>query len=399
MNNTKQVFSALVAGLIALNTFAERWQQKWLFGGVLPKAPAAAEATRAVTEVLAEPGLVPGPRRMLDIEQLHTWIRTPFGNVHAVDGVDLQLAPGRLTALVGESGSGKTMLARSVLGLVLQPTDPAAPGRILFGGNDLLRLDESSLAAIRGRRIAMVFQDPMTSLDPVQRIGRQLIEPMRVHLGMSTGEARERAVELLTAVGIPDPARRLRAYPHELSGGLRQRVAIAIALSCDPDVLIADEPTSALDVTVQAQLLDLLDELRTERRLAVLLITHDLGIVAGRADEVAVMYGGRIVEHGATAAVFDAPQHPYTRALLGAVPRVQAPSHQRLAAISGVPPVLLGRPPGCAFAPRCNQVGPRCAGEDPLLTPVPGAHPTACWYPAAGSTVESNDLPAVGGQR
>lgn len=383
---------AIVVTVLALNTLSERWQQRWLFGGPLPKPTAAADDQRPVTATLADEGPVPGPRRMLDIEQLHTWIRTPFGNVHAVDGVDLQLAPGRLTALVGESGSGKTMLARSVLGLVQQPTDPAAPGRILYGGHDLLRLDEASLTRIRGRRIAMVFQDPMTSLDPVQRIGRQITEPMRVHLGMSRTEARERAERLLASVGIPDPARRLRAFPHELSGGLRQRVAIAIALSCDPDVLIADEPTSALDVTVQAQLLDLLDELRTERRLAVLLITHDLGVVAGRADELAVMYGGRIVEHGTTAEVFARPQHPYTRALLGAVPRLQDRSHHRLAAIPGVPPVLLGRPAGCAFAPRCPLAAERCRVDDPLLHDVPGAHRAACWYPAGPAPGE----PATG---
>ncbi len=220
---------------------------------------------------------------------------------------------------------------------------------------------------------------------------------MRKHLGMSRREARGRALELLGSVGIPDPARRLRSYPHELSGGLRQRVAIAIALSCDPDVLIADEPTSALDVTVQAQLLDLLDELRTERRLAVLLITHDLGVVAGRADELAVMYGGRIVEHGTTTEVFDAPQHPYTRALLGAVPRVQAPPHRRLAAIPGVPPILLGRPPGCAFAPRCAQVAERCRTDDPLLAPLPDAHQVACWFPAGPAPAAASDASSVAG--
>jgi peptide/nickel transport system ATP-binding protein len=217
---------------------------------------------------------------------------------------------------------------------------------------------------------------------------------MRRHLALGRAEARQRAIELLAAVGIPDPERRLRAYPHELSGGLRQRVAIAIALSCDPDVLIADEPTSALDVTVQAQLLDLLDHLRSERRLAVLLITHDLGVVAGRADAVAVMYAGRIVEHGPTDSVFRAPQHPYTRALLDAVPRMSRPSHSRLAAISGTPPILLGRPSGCAFAARCPIAADRCRRDDPVLeATVTGQH-AACWFAA---TVPSSAVPLGAG--
>ena len=282
------------------------------------------------------------------------------------------------------------MLGRSILGLVSAPLVADVPGRILYAGIDVRLLDDAGLDRIRGRRIAMVFQDPMTSLDPVQRVGRQLMEPMRVHLGYSKSEARGRAVELLTAVGVPDPARRLKAYPHELSGGLRQRVAIAIALSCDPDILIADEPTSSLDVTVQAQLLDLLDELRRERRLAVLLITHDLAVVAGRADRVAVMYAGRIVEQGPTAAVIGTPRMPYTRALLDAVPRVTDAAHTRLTAIAGQPPVLIGEGPGCAFAARCTRVDDRCRAERPALEgPVSGrsqpdgavGHLVACWHP------------------
>jgi peptide/nickel transport system ATP-binding protein len=228
----------------------------------------------------------------------------------------------------------------------------------------------------------MVFQDPMTSLDPVQRISRQLTEPMRAHIGLSKEQARTRAIDLLEQVGVPDPVRRMRAYPNELSGGLRQRVAIAIALSCDPDVLIADEPTSALDVTVQAQILDVLDRLRVERRLAVLLITHDLGIVATRADDVAVMYGGRIIEHGSTRDVFATPHHRYTRALLDAVPRVDHAGHVRLAAIGGAPPILLGDLPGCSFAPRCRARQERCLLERPPLEPLAGeSQQVACWYP------------------
>ncbi len=228
----------------------------------------------------------------------------------------------------------------------------------------------------------MVFQDPMTSLDPVQRISRQLTEPMRAHLGYSKEQATSRAIDLLEQVGVPDPVRRMRAYPNELSGGLRQRVAIAIALSCDPDVLIADEPTSALDVTVQAQILDVLDRLRVERRLAVLLITHDLGIVATRADEVAVMYGGRIIERGTTPTSSPLRTTPTRRALLDAVPRVDHAGHVRLAAIGGAPPILLGDLPGCSFAPRCRAMEERCTRERPELESLAGeTQQVACWFP------------------
>lgn len=380
----------IVLTVLALNTVAERWQQRWLFGGAPPKpvkVPRGATATLTRPVETAGPAgagagaVVPGGRDGLVIENLHTRLVTPYGEVRAVDGVDLVLEPGRLTALVGESGSGKTMLARTVLGLVGAPVVPDAPGRILHQGRDLLRLDGAAMRAVRGRRIAMVFQDPMTSLDPVQRIGRQLTEPMRVHLGIDRGEARRRGIRLLEAVGIADPERRLRSYPHELSGGLRQRVAIAIALSCDPDVLIADEPTSALDVTVQAQLLDLLDQLRTDRRLAVLLITHDLGVVAGRADDLAVMYAGRIVEHGPTSTVFRDPQHPYTRALLDAVPRLDQPSGRRLVAIPGMPPLLIGPRTGCDFAARCKRAGERCRDETPTLRADGDGRSFACWHP------------------
>ncbi|MGD9703974.1 MAG: dipeptide/oligopeptide/nickel ABC transporter permease/ATP-binding protein, partial [Acidimicrobiia bacterium] len=379
---------AIVFTVLALNTLAERWQQRWLFGGAPPRRverPKASRRERAAAAATGATGAgaspVTGARGGLTIEHLHTHLITPFGTVRAVDGVDLAVRPGRLTALVGESGSGKTMLARTIVGLVPAPTVHDVPGRVRYGGQDLLRLDEASMQRIRGRRIAMVFQDPMTSLDPVLRVSRQLTEPMRLHLGLDRRAARGRALDLLRSVGVPDPARRLRAYPHELSGGLRQRVAIAIALSCDPDVLVADEPTSALDVTVQAQLLDLLDSLRVERGLAVLLITHDLGVVAGRADEIAVMYAGRVVEQGSTVAVFRDPQHPYTKALLGAVPRLADRSHHRLAAIPGVPPMLFARPPGCAFAPRCARASERCSSDDPQLAPSSDDSAVACWHP------------------
>lgn len=369
----------LVATVLALNTVSERWQRRWLFGGRPPK-PVAARKDSGDTAYV--PSTVPGARQSLHFANTHTWLDTPFGVVRAVDGVELEITPGKLTALVGESGSGKTMLARSAVRVVSAPVSPESPGRIHFGDTDLRRLDIPSLEAVRGRRVAMVFQDPMTSLDPVQRIGRQLTEPMRRHLGLDRAAARAEAVRLLGAVGIPDPERRMRSYPHELSGGMRQRVAIAIALSCDPDILIADEPTSALDVTVQAQLLDLLDRLRAERGLGVLLITHDLGIVAHHADEVAVMYAGRIVEQGSTSEVFRRPRHPYTELLLGAVPRTDRPGHQRLAAIPGTPPILLGRPPGCAFAPRCPRAEDRCRHDDPQLE-TDGASAVACWVATA----------------
>jgi peptide/nickel transport system permease protein len=382
----------IVVTVLSLNTVSERWQRRWLFGSTVvcrrtPRRPSPSPSpspptplpTTSSSPSAAQPGLV-SPTAAVQVIDLHTWLDSPFGVVRAVDGVDLELQRGALTALVGESGSGKTMLARTIVGVVDAPRVAGLPGHVWFEGADLLVASESERRAVRGRRIAMVFQDPMTSLDPVLRIGRQLTEPMRVHLGISEREARLRAAVLLRTVGIPDPARRLSSYPHELSGGLRQRVAIAIALSCDPDVLIADEPTSALDVTVQAQILDLLDRLRRDRGLAVLLITHDLGIVAGRADTTAVMYGGRIVERGATTSVFSAPRHPYTAALLAAIPRVDMPSHQRLTVIGGSPPVLLGRPVGCAFAPRCAHAVERCRADDPSLENDDG-HAVACWHP------------------
>jgi peptide/nickel transport system permease protein len=393
---------AVIFTVLALNTLAERWQQKWLFGSVkLRKAVAGAGGGSARTSGDSRAASranspVPGARNHLVISGLTTVLSTPFGPARTLDGIDLTIRPGEVTAVVGESGSGKTMLAKSIIGLLPGPLDDSSAGSITYGDLDLRQLDDEQMRPLRGRRVAMVFQDPMTSLDPVQRIGRQITEPMRLHLGMNKSEARVRAVELLQQVGIPDPERRLRSYPHELSGGLRQRVAIAVALSCDPDILIADEPTSALDVTIQAQLLDLLDDLRRERRLAVMLITHDLGVVASRANSVAVMYGGRIVEQAPTAELFATPSHPYTTALLGAVPRLAQPVHHRLAAIAGSPPSPLMPRMGCSFASRCAYASDRCASDDPHLvamssgsasTPVAhsAAHLVACWNPVANA--------------
>jgi peptide/nickel transport system permease protein len=389
---------AVIFTVLALNTVAERWQQKWLFGSakIRPAAAAGSRRGRTITNAAVDTEVkIPGARHDLVISNLTTVLATPFGLARTLDGISLTVRPGEVTAIVGESGSGKTMLARSIIGLLPAPLDPSSSGSIDYGGVDLRTLNDHQMRQLRGRRIAMVFQDPMTSLDPVQRIGRQLTEPIRLHLGLDKAAARQQAIQLLEQVGVPDPERRLRSYPHELSGGLRQRVAIAIALSCDPDVLIADEPTSALDVTIQAQLLDLLDRLRTERRLAVVLITHDLGVVASRADQVAVMYGGRIVEHAPTRELFAAPNHPYTVALLGAVPRLDQPLHHRLAAIGGSPPSPMLPRVGCSFASRCTNAADRCTTDDPHLTPAQHQaeitaegvsrpredHGVACWHP------------------
>ncbi len=320
------------------------------------------------------------PDAALRLEGVAVALDTDAGPVHAVRGVDLVLRAGATTALVGESGSGKTMLARSILQVL--PPVARASGRVWFDGRDLAVLDEPALRQVRGRRVSMVFQDPMTALDPVVRVGDQVAELLRVHLGSSRREARRRAVELLTEVGVGDAPRRARQYPHQLSGGLRQRVAIAMALACEPSVLVADEPTSALDVTVQAQILDLLARLQRERGLTVLLVTHDLGIVAGSSDEVAVMYAGRIVERGTTRSVFEAPAMPYTQALLAAVPRLDAPSHVRVRGIAGQPPDPHAVPPGCAYAPRCARADDHCRAERPELSGTL-AHEAACFHPGA----------------
>ncbi len=294
-----------------------------------------------------------------------------------MDGVSFELDAGRTLGIVGESGCGKTVLSRSLLRL-----NPVSGGRVVFDGTDLLGLDEAELRAVRGRDVSIVFQDPMSSLNPVLTIGRQVGETLVVHLGMSRRAARERARELLAAVGIPSPAARLDEYPHQLSGGMRQRVTIAMALACEPRLLIADEPTTALDVTVQAQILDLLKQQQEERGMAMILISHDLGVVAGRTDEIAVMYAGRIVERAPTRMLFSRVRMPYTEALLRAIPRLEEPSHTRLLAIGGRPPDLVSPPPGCRFSPRCHRVQDRCRRDDPPLMPdAEAGHAFACWYP------------------
>jgi peptide/nickel transport system ATP-binding protein len=316
---------------------------------------------------------------LLSVENVTVDLPTPRGLLRAVDGVDLRLAPGRALGIVGESGSGKTMLSRAVLQLL--PKKATLSGRVVFDGAELTRLAPQALRRLRGRSIAVVFQDPMTSLNPVLTIGTQLIETLQEHLGMDYAAAAARAVALLTEVGIPSPAQRLKQYPHELSGGMRQRVVIAIALSCEPKLLIADEPTTALDVTVQAQILDLLAREQRQRHMAMILITHDLGVVAGRTDEVAVMYAGRIVEQAPTTTLFKSMRMPYTAALMAAIPKLDAPPHTPLAAIAGLPPDPTRRVPGCAFAPRCPYVGARCSDEKPPLAFDGAAHRFACWHP------------------
>jgi peptide/nickel transport system ATP-binding protein len=328
------------------------------------------------------PGTEGSGEALLEVDDLRTYFRTPRGIVHAVDGVSFTLERGKTLGVVGESGSGKTVLSRSIMRLLPRSTTIHPTGRVLFEGRDLLKVSNKEMQDIWGEEIAMVFQDPMTSLNPVVKIGRQITEGLRHHLDMSKDDAREAAIALLTSVGIPEPIRRLSQYPHELSGGMRQRVTIAIALACGPRLLMADEPTTALDVTVQAQILDLLQKQQRERFMAMVLVTHDLGVVAGRTDEIIVMYAGKVVEKAPTYHLFHEMRMPYTEALLKSIPRVTNPSHTRLQAIVGRPPDLVNLPKGCKFAPRCPYAQEKCLEEDPPLLPGPTAgHEFRCWFP------------------
>ena len=314
---------------------------------------------------------------LLELRGLRTSFVTSQGEAFAVDGVSLDLDAGRTLGLVGESGCGKTMTALSVMRLVPPPGRIRA-GEILFAGRDLLRLSEAQMRALRGNEIGMIFQEPMTSLNPVFPIGDQIAEAVRLHRRAGRREARERAVEALRLVEIPDATRRAGEYPHQLSGGMRQRVMIAMALACGPRLLIADEPTTALDVTIQAQILDLLADLRERLGMALLLVTHDLGVVAQRADEVAIMYAGRIVERGSVLSVFAEPLHPYTRGLLRSIPKVGAKRQRRLDAIPGVVPDPYSLPGGCRFRDRCPIAVPACADVDPPLEEHRPEHRAAC---------------------
>ena len=314
---------------------------------------------------------------LLQIEGLRTVFRGANGDVPAVDGVSLSVPRGKTLGIVGESGCGKSMLSLSVMRLVPAPGRIAA-GRVVFDGQDLLALDAPALRSLRGNRIAMIFQEPMTSLNPVFTVGDQIMEAMRAHdRRASAADLRARAAAALDRVRIPAAARRLDDYPHQMSGGMRQRVMIAMALSCGPDLLIADEPTTALDVTVQAQILDLLRDLQAQTGMAIILITHDLGVVAEMADEVAVIYAGRVVERAPGTAIFDDPQHPYTLGLLGSIPRVEE-TRDRLLAIEGAVPAPFALPSGCRFNPRCVFRAPPCTEVDPPLLPLGPDHTAAC---------------------
>ena len=316
---------------------------------------------------------------LLRVEDLRVEFQTEDGVVHAVDGITYQVFPGKTLGIVGESGSGKTVGSMTVLGLT-RFQGAQVSGRIMFEGRDLVTMEEEQLRGIRGNEIAMIFQDPLSSLHPLYKVGKQLTEAIRVHRDVSKAQARARAVELLGLVGIPDPSDRVDQYPHEFSGGMRQRVMIAMALANEPKLLIADEPTTALDVTVQAQILELMERLQRELGLAIVIITHDLGVVAEMADDIAVMYAGRIVETAPASELFASPEHPYTWGLLRSIPRLERDREEPLVPIPGTPPSLLAPPSGCHFHPRCAYAQPSHSRIDPALEPVPGApeHFAAC---------------------
>jgi oligopeptide transport system ATP-binding protein len=319
------------------------------------------------------------PDLLLDIRGLETQFKTPDGIIHAVNDVSFGLKEGETLGVVGESGCGKSVTMLSVLGLIASPPGKVIAGEAYYFGQDLLKMSKEELRHVRGAQIGMVFQDPMTSLNPVLTIGRQLEEPLMLHVGMTKKQARERAAELLGMVGIPNAKERLNDYPHQYSGGMRQRVMIAMALSCSPQILIADEPTTALDVTIQAQITDLVKRLRDELGMAIIWITHDLGVVAGLAKRVLVMYGGKIIEESEVSDLYVNPSHPYTIGLLGSLPRVDEKEHARLFSIEGAPPVLYQKPNACPFAPRCKWVVERCWKENPSLEQVSPEHRVACW--------------------
>ena len=316
---------------------------------------------------------------LLDIRNLEVRFNTPEGVVHAVNDISYRVHEGEVVAVVGESGCGKSVSMMAVLGLIARPPGEIAGGQALFMGRDLLTLSEDELQKVRGGDVAMIFQDPMTSLNPVLSVKRQMTESLRRHYDMNPEQATRRAIELLELVGIPDPARRLGAYPHQFSGGMRQRVMIAMMLACNPSLLIADEPTTALDVTIQAQIVELVTRMRERMGMALIWITHDLGVVAGLAERVIVMYAGMIVEEADVDSLFEHSRHPYTLALLGALPRVDRRRDDRLKSIPGAPPNLLVEPHGCPFAPRCDYVIDRCLAERPPLMPVSATQRSACW--------------------
>ncbi len=327
---------------------------------------------------------------LLEVTDLQTHFRTEDGLVKAVNGVSFSVDKGETLGIVGESGSGKSVTSLSVMRLIPNPPGKIVGGKIVFDGEDLLTYDEDEMRKVRGKNIAMIFQDPMTSLNPVLTVGRQITESLELHLKLTGKEAQRRAAELLALVGIPSPERRLDDYPHQFSGGMRQRVMIAMALSCNPDLLIADEPTTALDVTIQAQILELINKLRSEIGMAVIIITHDLGVVAGMADRVVVMYAGKIIEEGPTNQIFADPRMPYTIGLLQSIPRLDEERGRRLNPIRGLPPDLINLPEVCPFSPRCDFVQDACYQQVPPLRPVEANQRAACLFDVHAPWVTSN---------
>lgn len=330
-----------------------------------------------------------GAAPVLDVRGLKTVFRTRGGEIHAVNSVSFHLKRGEVLGVVGESGSGKSVTMMSLIGLLPSPPAEIRGGEVMLGDRDLLKIAPEDLRQVRGAKVGFVFQDPMTSLNPVFTIGMQIMEPLREHMGMDKRQAEARAVELLELVGIPDAKKRLKSYPHQFSGGMRQRVMIAIALACNPDVLIADEPTTALDVTIQAQILELVKELRQKLGMAIIWITHDLGVIAAVADRVMVMYGGQVAEHGPVKELFAHPRHPYTRALLKTIPSIAGAREARLQVIEGQPPILSAPPTACPFRARCVHAMEICSHENPARRAVDAAplghgHDVAChWNPEA----------------
>ncbi|MBO0743087.1 MAG: ABC transporter ATP-binding protein, partial [Hyphomicrobiaceae bacterium] len=361
---------------------------------------ASRPSARPVTAAVADQGARP----LIEIDDLHVHFTTSHGTVRAVEGLSYSVHPGEMVAIVGESGSGKSVSALAIMQLLPTGSARIPKGSIRFNGRELLKLSDEDMRRIRGREIAMIFQEPMTSLNPVLRIGLQIMEPLAIHLGMDEKTARARAVELLTLVGITDPESRLQQYPHQLSGGMRQRVMIAIGLSCNPKLLIADEPTTALDVTIQAQILELMKDLSRRLGVAIVIITHNLGIVARYADRVNVMYAARLVESGSAERVFARPLHPYARGLLSAVPRLDRGRAAKLSTIDGAPPNLLNPPSGCRFRPRCRFAIEQCLTDPALALGEPGHH-AACHrlleieaLDPPSSHTQSTSKPAINGQ-
>jgi oligopeptide transport system ATP-binding protein len=331
--------------------------------------------------------------RLLEVRHLETRFFTQDGIVHAVNDLSFHVDEGETLGIVGESGSGKSISMLSVMGLIPTPPGKITRGEVLFEGRDLLKVSAEAMRQIRGNRIAMIFQDPMTSLNPVLRVSRQLTEALQLHQKMTADQARSRAIELLQQVGIPAAADRVDNYPHQFSGGMRQRVMIAMGLSCSPKLLIADEPTTALDVTIQAQIVELIKQLRDQLKMAIIWITHDLAFLAGLADRIMVMYAGQVVEQASRQDLYKNPRHPYTIGLLQSIPRLDEDCRETLQAIEGLPPSLVNYPQGCPFAPRCRFAIERCSSENPLLESIGPDHTVACWVKPEGETILVGSTP------